>query len=66
MLLNCKETNSEGTDEPISVSKKTASYKTKDRDHFQNSKNFHTRRKGIQAKVSFQRKTCNMSSIKIS
>ena len=53
-LLNYKQ-ESEGTDEPISASKKTTSYKTKDRDNFKFLKDFHTRRKDIKAKVSFQR-----------
>ena len=53
-LLNYRQ-DIEGTDEPISVSKKSTSYKTKNRDDFQFSKDFHTRRKDIKAKVSFQR-----------
>ncbi len=37
------------------MSKKTVSYKTKGRDNFQTSNDFHIRRQDIKAKVSFQR-----------
>ncbi len=46
-LLNYKQGN-EGNDEPISVSKKTTSYKTKGRDNFQTSNDFYTRRQDYQ------------------
>ena len=65
MLLNYRQ-DIEGTDEPISITKKSTSYKTKNRDDFQFSKDFHTRRKDIKAKVSFQRKKGNFPSIEIS
>jgi len=48
-------TKYEGTDGPISESTKTTSYNNKNRDRSQTSKDFHTRRKGVKAKVSFQR-----------
>ena len=48
-------TKYEGTDGPISVSTKTASYKSEDRDHFRTSKDFHSRRKDVKAKVGFRR-----------
>ncbi len=44
VLLNYRQ-DIEGTDEPISITKKSTSYKTKNRDDFQFSKDFHTRRK---------------------
>ncbi len=37
------------------MSKKTVSYKTKGRDNFQTSNDFHIRRQDIKAKVSFRR-----------
>ncbi len=54
MLLNYRQ-EIEGTDEPISITKKSTSYKTKNRDNYQSSKDFQTRRKDVKAKVSFQR-----------
>ena len=62
-LLNYKQED-EGTDEPISVSKETTSYKTKGRDKFQISKDFHTRRKDIKAKVGFQRNKAILPRLK--
>ena len=54
MLLNYRQ-EIEGTNEPISITKKSTSYKTKNRDNDQFSKDFQTRREDIKAKVSFQR-----------
>ena len=54
MLLNYRQ-EIEGTNEPISITKKSTSYKTKNRDNYKFSKDFQTRREDIKAKVSFQR-----------
>jgi len=54
VLLNYRQ-GIEGTHEPFSITKKSTSYKTKNRDDYQSSKDFQTRREDVKAKVSFQR-----------